>query len=398
MTMFHKTLGTAAALLFLSPGLYAQLTCPASITAGQPGIATGMNPVDVGSGESFQIAGRFCPGAIQGASMLFTITDSKNKAVAAATVLADRTGIASFVVNAGLPTGTYSFSVQGVNVPANTVSSGSGGLSVGGGPYASLVNGQLTFLLQGTTGTGTLHAAHLAVAAGTINTDGQGNITSGVVDLNSPDVSLDNASITGHYTAATQSGISSFTIDTPIGRESFSVNAIAQSNPFVTPPPFTHGFITTRNGGNFVGTGTLLLRTTPVVSPSGEYYTTQLTGETACSSTCVGTGGQVLPLTVTGSVFLPLTNVGRALGYGLFGSLTQGTTEQGFEILSYNYEAYMGTDNNGRAELRMDPSTSTAPGLPTHYVVYLADSDHGFLLSTDSHASARLVFGTLNLQ
>ncbi len=138
------------------------------------------------------------------------------------------------------------------------------------------------------------------------------------------------------------------------------------------------------------GSGTILAQTPAAFTvPLSGGYVFGLSGDTPC-----------LPSCTLGIIAGPVASVGQFMANGA-GAISSGSSDANIASTNFADQSLSGTygsaDGNGRLALTM--TTSGLPGpYPTDFAMYVVDSDHAFVLSTDKHSAYILVAGSVEKQ
>ncbi len=272
------------------------------------------------------------------------------------------------------------FAAVTINLIVSPVGQNSNPLATFAGDYAFLFKGQTIAAPGAVSGVG---------AAGAFTADGNGNITSGTLDVNTAvGINLQNAAVTGTY-QLDATGKGSLQLVTPQGPLGF--------NFFV--PPNVPGFIV-RNAtlvpaGGFTGTGE--------ISQAGNFFNQGVVfyGSDPYSNIPLDTSAGFSEESTSGGGFLPgagllafnIDLIAVGIGQAIPGSSDIFTGVTG-TYSSYTTERFT--------------MTLSAPGqsstMPTHYAVYQGSvgafgvngaSSVLYFLSLDPHSAANLVTGKL---
>lgn len=278
------------------------------------------------------------------------------------------------------------------------------------GPGDSELNGPYAFLFQGYDDVLAGVLAYKTATIGSFTADGAGVLNNGEWDTNhqsstatAPSTTVTSQSFVGTYQiGADNRGMMAVTAINADGTTGTTIiYAISVKAPVAPATTATEAQMIEFDGNIILasrGSGTILAQTSSAVSTglSGSYVF-GLSGDTPCLVSCT------LNLAILG-------NGGPAASVGLFtasGSTISGAGDSNISAINYANAAlagsYVPADGNGRVELAMATST-TAPvtaipsPYPTHYVVYIVDANHAFLMSTDVHSSYVLLAGSAQLQ
>ena len=232
------------------------------------------------------------------------------------------------------------------------------------------IHGQYAFLFQGTLPQ-LKGASQSVAAAGSFTADGQGNITSGMEDINSSLGAQTKVPVTGSY-SIDPTGHGTLKLHSSLGVQSFKF--------FVQPTQLTSTLTSATlfsdDGYAVFGSGTLA-RQSAGSGPFGQAVV-HLTGDLPCSSTCVSGP----PVYETGLLSF------------LYGTVTGDLAVSGGSVLLPEQTisgTWEGADQpTGRFTYSI--SQGTYPAI--HLAGYMVDSNHFFTVSTDSHASTYLLSGT----
>ena len=238
-----------------------------------------------------------------------------------------------------------------------------------GGTNGAAFKGQYAFLFQGFTNQQSGNRLG-AAAVGSFTADGNGNITSGVLDLNIPAQPELNLPITGTYTLGTN-GRGTVTLNSSLGTQVIEISTPGD----VSTVENATG--TPTNGALF-GTVQIALQT-PYEFGDLSTFLLNLAGETAASSP-----------------FSLVTGSGQLFGAGEPSLVLDQTI--GFQaVTGLNYQgshAIAPNSTTGRFTLPfVATSTGTVPQT-INVVGYEIDQTHVFLMSTDPHQTHELLSGT----
>ncbi len=378
-------------VLLLAPFYaHAQSTCgPSNI-----GYSPYVTPSAIATAQPFTVGVELCPVPQPAKNVQLVLTNQSGAVVQSGAAITDANGLATIPVT-GLPSGSYTVTETFNNAP------GSGtiyppqfypptySLQVGGGRDASALNGQFAILMQGITSLPTDGTANQVAAIGSITADGNGNIVSGEIDLNSASASYQQIPVQGYYTLnGTQGALILYSF---LGKQTINFSV---SDALGSPTsPVQIGRLTVQQPSAIAGTGILRRQDSTSFPIEQVFYSLRMTGETACNASCAASGGRALPVGGTGS-YTEFGGTIKAPGdtivdFGL--DLIVGLTEQpgGGEQGSFSVPS----DNNGRSVLTLTPGGQTNPVLPSKFAKYQVDATHMFLMSLDAHSTAELLSG-----
>ncbi len=284
-----------------------------------------------------------------------------------------KNGIATCMLGRIAP-GFYTTSVSGDRYIQpfnfNILSPGPSTISALQGQYAFLVRNQSSGSPVTPTG---------AAVSGSFTADGQGNITAGVMDVNSIEAAFQNLPITGTYTL---DAVGQGTISLKTSQGTVSLAVVVPTRQTVLN--VTNANLVALPGSLVAGDGILvnqsgLLQSSSPISPgfvstlNGGYQAT-LAGEFSPQALPIG-GALQFSFSTTGSV-------------ASAGQLTVGGSPISFAGLSGTYTPVNGT--TGRTTF-----TLSAPGQPQYsFAAYETSEQSFFYLSLAPHASNPLLAGT----
>jgi hypothetical protein len=259
------------------------------------------------------------------------------------------------------------------------------------GPYAYLFTGNDDAVL------GVL--AYRTATAASFTSDGTGVISAGEMDSNHQ-----TSTPTGN-TIATNEFLGTYTIGTDLrgsltlstlnangtvlATTTYAIALRAPVSPATVSTTASMVLADTNLLGSSKGSGTMLLQdATKFAAGLTGSYVFGLQGDAPCFPTCT-----------VGLVAGPAASVGQ---FTATGGTIAGTGDANLAATNYPQStldgSYGAADANGRVQLTMTTSGLTGVAFPTDYAVYVVDSHHLFVLSTDKHSSFILQSGTAQLQ
>ena len=255
------------------------------------------------------------------------------------------------------------------------------------GTDANLLNGQYAFLFEG-TGQSSSPVANRFASAGSFTADGSGNITAGIEDINSASLREFSVPFTGTYTLNGPRG--TLTFQTSLGTEQFdfflSNTPGSFSYPYGTPASIaqqngvTHADLIDTSPG-ILGSGSLL-RQTPPAQLAGQ-YSLKLQAYPPLSSALTLAGDPAFlagTFTAVGSVLSARLDINSAQTGPLRDIFESGSSEQLSPVTS-------------RFGFSLAPAGQNLRQ-PIHYLGYVVDPSHIFILSSDPYTDNYLVSGT----
>lgn len=259
---------------------------------------------------------------------------------------------------------------------------------VAAGVNNSELKGSYVFLFNGFNNGNAAGKVYGQAVIGVLTADGNGSITSGVLDQNSATGAATQVSATGVYsigadnrgTLVVTTGSSSTTLAVALGGIS---GGIASEMEFIE-------FDDTSSTNGTVGSGFAKLQAASVATALSGSYVFGLQGESPCN-TCASPATPYGPVTAVGvfSVASGTVSAGQEDG-GAFGTMYSGITLSGSAAVS--------SGTAGRGTLTLTPTGTLYPAAPTHFVYYVVSSNEALMMSTDDHGSATLLSGDLELQ
>ncbi len=258
------------------------------------------------------------------------------------------------------------------------------------------IEGQYAFFLSGQESAGA-GATELVAIAGSVTTDGAGNITAGVVDKNSGSGVIQTQAVHGTY-QLDSTGKGSFTITTPQGNFGFT---------FYTTLPLVLGSVQ----GTIVAGAGPLLHVSGELGPADRYFspqgnpTAQGSQQTFAFTEVGESVGGTNPFSGSGTlnftaptVQAPGTIAGTVAASGLL--VSNGTTTS-FSALNGTFTGPIIPDSNGyptRGTGRFTMAIPASPGSSTmeNYVGYSGAFLTGtlFFLSVDPHPASTFTVST----
>ena len=254
------------------------------------------------------------------------------------------------------------------------------------GSAVSSITGQYAFHLVGQERSSS-GGMELVGIAGSVATDGNGNITSGVLDKNSASGYLGTHDIHGTY-QLDSTGKGAFNVVTPAGTLSFTVYSVL---PLIAGE--TRGTIVSGSGSISQASGEF--------GPSGSYYS-PVNGNEYITFTTIGKTGAGTGSYVTNSTF-NLVPAATSTAGTFSGSVTASGTVVSNGKISQSAEsigAYTGSSSGypvgGQGRFAITLPVTPGSSKMTHYAVYSGYFPTGtyFFLSTDAHPAAALEVST----
>ena len=238
-----------------------------------------------------------------------------------------------------------------------------------GGPNGPALKGQYAFLFQGLTNQQVGNRLGTA-GVGSFTADGNGSITSGVLDLNLPAKPSLDLPVTGTYTLA-NNGRGTITINSSLGTQVFEISVSGHVSTVETASG-------TASGGALFGT-VQIARQTPTDFGDLSIFNLNLAGETSGAS-------PYSLVTGSGQLFAagePSIVLDQTVGFSVATSL--------------NYQgahAIVPSSTTGRFALPFTAVSGSTVPQTINLVGYEIDSNHVFLMSTDPHQTSELLSGT----
>ncbi|WP_260705973.1 beta strand repeat-containing protein [Edaphobacter flagellatus] len=258
------------------------------------------------------------------------------------------------------------------------------------GPNNNELNGPYAFLFQGYDDVLVGVLAYQTATIGSFTADGNGLINAGESDSNhqTSGATLTSNQFYGSYQiGADNRGMMALTTLNPDGSiAGTKIYAISVKAPATPGTAATQAQMIEFDGSIIIGSrgsGTILQQTTAAFAAglSGN-YAFGVSGDTPCLVSCaVGLSG-------------PVVAVGQ---FTASAGIVTGTSDANVGATNFANGAlsgaYQAADSNGR--LTFSATVSSAPGIfPTHYVIYVVDAAHIFLMSDDTHSQFALLAGT----
>lgn len=253
----------------------------------------------------------------------------------------------------------------------------------------SELKGNYVFLFNGFGNGNSAGKVFGDATVGVLTADGNGNITSGLMDVNTATGVATQVAITGVYSIGADnrgavvitSSSESTTLAVALGGISGGIASEMQVIEFDDTG-------STSAGG--IGSGFAKLQGTSVPTALSGTYVFGLQGESPCN-TCAS----------------PATPYGPVTAAGLFtvssGTVSSGQEDAGAVGTSYSGITLTGSSatssgSAGRGTLTLTPSGTIYPAAPTHFVYYVISANELVMMSIDSHASYTLLSGDVQMQ
>jgi hypothetical protein len=265
------------------------------------------------------------------------------------------------------------------------------------GPNDSELKGSYAFYFGGFSNGNASGAAYGADVIGSLTADGNGNITSGVVDGNNALGFQGQIPFTGNYSigsdnrgtlAFSMSGGHTVTMAFAVGNIQ---GGIAQTLRFIE---FDDSNASSPTGVIGSGVGKLQTSAAFAMATIKGNFVFGLQGESPCN-TC-GSGGAAI------SPYGPVDAAGYFSADGN-GNITAGGEDAGAMSTTYSGITLAGSftapsATTGYGTITLTPTGTIYPAPPTHFVYYVVGSSEIFMMSSDSHATTTLLTGDVRVQ